>query len=94
MFVDEAVCVGMACGKSRADTGGDAMVEIVRSIDEAARSKSDDSFPLIILAGFPLETKAFMAFNPEMRKRFPLVFEFPDYTCDELAKIFTDLATA
>jgi hypothetical protein len=94
MFVDEAFSLGMASRKSRADTGGDAMVEIIRSIDEAAKNKSDDSFPLIILAGFPLETQAFMAFNPEMRKRFPLVFEFPDYTCGELSKVFIDLATA
>lgn len=94
MFVDEAFTLGMASKRNRLDTGHDAMHEIVRSIDEAAKSKTDDSFPLVILAGFPLETQAFMAFNPEMRMRFPLTFEFPDYTCDELAKIFIDLATA
>lgn len=94
LFIDEAFTLGMAARRSRADTGSDAMAEIVRCIDEAAKNKTDDSFPLIILSGFPLETQAFLAFQPEMRKRFPLVFEFPDYSCEELAKVFIDLATA
>ena len=70
------------------------MQEIIRSIDETAKSKSDDSFPLIILAGFPLEINAFLAFQPDLRKRFQVTFEFPDYSCEELARIFVDLATA
>jgi stage V sporulation protein K len=94
LLIDEANLLGMASKKNRVDTGGDAMAEIIRGIDEAARNKSDDSFPLIILAGFPLEIQAFLAFQPEMRKRFPLLFEFPDYSCKELARIFIDLATA
>jgi len=94
LVIDEAFTLGMASRRNRIDTGGDAMAEIIRSIDEAERNKTDDSFPLIILSGFPLEIQAFLAFQPEMRKRFPVVFEFPDYSCDELAKIFVDLATA
>jgi len=94
LFIDEANLLGMASRKNRVDTGNDAIAEIVRGIDAAARDKSDDSFPLIILAGFPLEMQAFLAFQPEMRKRFPLLFEFPDYSCVDLARIFVDLATA
>ena len=94
LFVDEAFTLGMASKRSRIDTGADAINEIVKAIDESKKSKTDDNFPLIILAGFPLETQAFMSFQPEMRKRFPLVFEFPDYSCTELAKIFVDLAMA
>lgn len=94
LFIDEANLLGMASKKNRLDTGIDAMVEIIRGIDEAAKNKTDDTFPLIILAGFPLEIQAFLAFQPEMRKRFPLVFEFPDYSCSQLARIFMDLAVA
>jgi Holliday junction resolvasome RuvABC ATP-dependent DNA helicase subunit len=94
LFIDEANLLGMASKKNRLDTGVDAMVEIIRGIDEAAKNKADDTFPLIILAGFPLEIQAFLAFQPEMRKRFPLVFEFPDYSCSQLARIFMDLAIA
>ena len=92
LFIDEAYTLGMASRRNRGDSGVQAMAEIVRAIEGA--SKTDDSFPLIILAGFPLETQAFLAFQPDMRKSFPLVFEFPDYTCPELARIFMDLATA
>lgn len=89
LFIDEAFTLGMASRRNKVDTGYDAIGEILIGIDEA-----DDSFPLIILGGFPLETQAFLAFQPELRKRFPLVFEFPDYSCDELSRIFMDLAAA
>lgn len=94
LLIDEAYALVMTAKRKNADTGSDAISEIIRSIDEAQSTKTDDSFPLIILAGFPLETQAFMAFQPELRKRFPLVFEFPDYSCAELSRIFIDLATA
>merc|ERR1712157_136355 len=51
----------------------------------------DESFPLIILAGFPQEMQNFLAAQGNFRKRFALTFEFPDYTCAELAQIFMDL---
>jgi ATPase family associated with various cellular activities (AAA)/Ankyrin repeats (3 copies) len=94
LFIDEANLLGMASKKNRLDTGSDAVAEIIRGIDGAAKNKADDSFPLIILAGFPLEIQAFLAFQPELRKRFPLLFEFPDYSCLQLARIFMDLAIA
>ena len=94
LFIDEANLLGMASRKNRLDTGSDAVAEIIRGIDGAAKNKADDTFPLIILAGFPLEIQAFLAFQPELRKRFPLLFEFPDYSCLQLARIFMDLAIA
>jgi ankyrin repeat protein len=94
LFIDEAFTLGMASRKNKNDAGNDAIAEIVRSIDEAEKNAKDDDFPMIILAGFPLETQAFLAFQPELRKKFPLVFEFPDYSCAELARVFIDLAAA
>lgn len=94
LFIDEAYTLGMASRKNRLDAGYEAMAEITSAIDKAKKSTTDDSFPLIILSGFPLETQAFLAFQPDMRKRFSLVFEFPDYTCAELSRIFVGLATA
>jgi hypothetical protein len=93
LFIDEAFTLGMASKRNRADTGNFALKEMLRCMDEAA-AKGDDSFPLMILAGFPLEINAFLAFQPELRKRFPLTFEFPDYSCDDLSRIFMDLAMA
>jgi stage V sporulation protein K len=90
LLIDEAYNLGLASKrKGGGDSGFDAISEIVSGID----GRQED-FPLIILAGFPLDMRAFLAFQPELRKRIPLVLEFPDYSCQELAKIFVDLATA
>lgn len=93
LFIDEAYTLGMASRRRTTDYASTAISEIVRAIEEANQG-NDDSFPLIILAGFPLETQAFLAFQPEFRKCFPLFFEFPDYSCAELARVFLDLAGA
>lgn len=93
LCIDEANLLGVQSRKNRADRGADAIAEIITCIDEARQTK-DETFPLIILAGFPLEIQAFLAFQTELRKRFPLIFEFPDYSCPELARIFMDLAAA
>jgi ATPase family associated with various cellular activities (AAA)/Ankyrin repeats (3 copies) len=91
LLIDEAHNLGLSSKRKGGggDSGIDAISEIVSGID----SRQED-FPLIILSGFPLDMRAFLAFQPELRKRVPLVLEFPDYSCQELAKIFVDLATA
>jgi len=94
LFIDEAYTLGMASKRNRVDTGTDAIMEIIRSIDESASKNGEDNHPLVILAGFPVEIQTFLVFNGELRKRFPVNFEFPDYTCLELSKIFIDLANA
>lgn len=94
LFIDEAFTLGMASRRNKFDTGADCMTEIVRSIDESSKKRGEDNHPLIILAGFPVEMNTFLVFNADVRKRFPLTFEFPDYTCLELAQIFIDLANA
>ena len=66
----------------------------MRAIDESNKKRGDDTFPLVILAGFPVEMNTFMVFQGELRKRFPITFEFPVYSCVELSQIFMDLANA
>jgi SpoVK/Ycf46/Vps4 family AAA+-type ATPase len=98
LFIDEAYALGMATKRNKLDTGCHAIAEIVRSMEEAkglgGKKSQDTSHPLIILAGFPLEMQSFLAFQDSLRKCFPLTFEFPDYSCLELSRIFMDLATA
>lgn len=92
LFIDEAYTLGMTSKRSRAENAGnDAMNEIMRSIDtdEAGRDS-----PLVILAGFPTEMNLFLARHDELRRRFDVTFEFPDYTCQELAEVFVDLVHA
>jgi len=94
LFIDEAYNLGIATKRNKVDTGTDAINEIIRAVDESSKKRGDDNFPLIILAGFPVEMNTFMVFQGELRKRFPITFEFPDYSCVELAQIFMDLANA
>lgn len=93
LFIDEAYTLGMATTRTKVEAGFDAINEIIRNIDAAAIGK-EDSFPLIVLAGFPQEMQNFLAAQGSLRKRFSMSFEFPDYTCEELAKIFIDLCYA
>jgi stage V sporulation protein K len=94
LFIDEAFTLGMSSKRSKLDAGSDAINELIGNIDAASSGKEDDTFPLIVLAGFPQEMQSFLAANGPLRKRFPLTFEFPDYTCEELARIFIDLCRA
>lgn len=94
LFIDEAYNLGIASKRNKVDTGSDAINEIMRAIDESNKKRGDDNFPLVILAGFPVEMNTFMVFQGELRKRFPITFEFPVYSCVELAQIFMDLANA
>mmetsp|Transcript_34738 Transcript_34738/g.39578 ORF Transcript_34738/g.39578 Transcript_34738/m.39578 type:complete len:589 (-) Transcript_34738:189-1955(-) len=93
LFIDEAYTLGMASKRNRIDTGADAITEIVKSI-ERAENDSTDTYPLIILAGFPVEMQTFLSHQPELRKKFDVTFEFSDYNCEELSKIFLDLTAA
>lgn len=94
LFIDEANMLGTGSKRSKLDYGTDAINEIITAIDSAAKGSGDDNLPLIILAGFPVEMSRFLHSHNDLRKRFPLTFEFPDYSCVELAKVFIDLAHA
>jgi stage V sporulation protein K len=87
LFIDEGYTLGLASKRNKVDTGAEAIAELIRSIDESAKKKGEDNHPLIIMAGFPIEMNTFLVFNGEFRKRFPLTFEFPDYSCLELSQI-------
>jgi stage V sporulation protein K len=42
---------------------------------------------LLILAGYPAEMAWFLAQNPGLRSRFPILVDFPDYSAAELLSI-------
>jgi len=70
---------------SEVDFGPEAVEEIMRDLE------SGD--PLVCIAGYPKEMDAFLQANPGLKRRFPLVFEFPDYSPQELAQIFVRIVT-
>jgi hypothetical protein len=47
---------------------------------------------VVILTGYPAEMGELVASNPGFRSRFPRTIHFPDYTDDELVRIFASLA--
>jgi hypothetical protein len=94
LFIDEAYTLGMSSKRAQSEAGRDGINEIVATMEEAAQATDDDSFPLVVLAGFPAEMQNFLALNSNLRKKFSLTFEFPDYSCAELAKIFVDLCAS
>lgn len=91
LLIDEAFTLGMPSKRSKPDAGMDAINHLIRSIDEAQRDSKNDVHPMIILCGFPLEMHSFLTAQQNFRKRFSLTYEFPDYTCLELAQIFVEL---
>ena len=84
LFIDEAYTLGMHSRRHNADLGNYAVDELIQSMDNGGD-------PLIIVSGFPTEMQGFLSSQMELKRRCPLMFEFPDYDCLSLAQIFVDL---
>jgi len=79
LFVDEAYRLSNA-GSSN-DFGKEAIEEIMRDLTTGD--------PLVIMAGYSEDMDKFLKTNAGLKRRFPLVFDFPDYSPSELAELFT-----
>jgi Cdc6-like AAA superfamily ATPase len=79
LLVDEAYA--LVRGGER-DFGREAIDTIVKLVEDHR-----DAI-VVVCAGYPDEMGEFVDSNPGLRSRFPKTIFFPDYTTDELLKIF------
>ena len=79
LFVDEAYT--LVQGGER-DYGGEAIATLLK------RMEDDRDRLVVILAGYTDEMKKFIDSNPGLQSRFNRYIQFPDYSAQELARIF------
>ncbi|HZG71000.1 MAG TPA: stage V sporulation protein K [Chondromyces sp.] len=78
LFIDEAYSLGRGGEK---DFGKEAIDTLVKHMEDKQHEF------ILILAGYSREMDHFLTLNPGLESRFPLVFDFPDYTVDQLMEI-------
>ena len=83
LLIDEAYA--LARGRE-GDFGTEAVDTLVKLIED----HRDDV--VVIMAGYPDEMGQLLDANPGIRSRFPRTIAFPDYSDDELVRIFESLA--
>jgi SpoVK/Ycf46/Vps4 family AAA+-type ATPase len=79
LFIDEAYSL---VGEGQDDYGKEAVAAIIKRMED-----NRDKLVLIV-AGYTDEMKDFIDTNPGFKSRFNRYIQFPDYTPDELMKIF------
>jgi SpoVK/Ycf46/Vps4 family AAA+-type ATPase len=84
LFVDEAYQLAPA---SDHDFGQEAIAELLVQME----NHRDDL--VVIAAGYPKDMDRFLDANAGLRSRFGTTINFPDYTNEELANIFTAMLT-
>jgi SpoVK/Ycf46/Vps4 family AAA+-type ATPase len=82
LLIDEAY--SLARGGDN-DFGREAIDTLVKFMED----HRDDI--AIVAAGYPEEMTEFIELNPGLKSRFTRTIDFPDYTDDELVRIFQDL---
>ncbi len=82
LFVDEAYA--LARGGER-DFGREAIDTLVKSIEDRRAEV------IVVLAGYPREMDRFIAANPGLSSRLPILLDFPDYGAEELLRIAEEL---
>jgi len=80
LFIDEAYT--LAPEDSPRDFGHEAIGALVKLMED----HRDDL--VVIVAGYEREMKGFLASNSGLASRFPTTVRFPDYSDDELVRIF------
>lgn len=78
LFVDEAYSLAISCGQA----GAEAIANLIKAMEDY---KGD---LVVMFAGYSLEMQEFVRSNSGIASRISYVFEFSDYTAEELFQIF------
>mmetsp|Transcript_83302 Transcript_83302/g.156767 ORF Transcript_83302/g.156767 Transcript_83302/m.156767 type:complete len:598 (-) Transcript_83302:79-1872(-) len=80
LFIDEAYRLSQGTGNN--DFGKEAIEQLMSAMNDPP-----EKAPIMIFAGYPADMKTFMAQNDGLYRRIPYTFNFPNYSCCELAEI-------
>lgn len=78
LFIDEAYSLARGGEK---DFGKEAIDTLVKAMEDYKNQF------VLILAGYSDEMDFFLAMNPGLPSRFPIMIDFPDYSTDQLIQI-------
>jgi SpoVK/Ycf46/Vps4 family AAA+-type ATPase len=89
LFIDEAYALaGSEHSTSDTDSYGQ------EAIDTLLKAMEDNRDQLVVIvAGYTAPMQHFLASNPGLQSRFTRFIDFPDYSPNELLKIFSDLTS-
>eukprot|EP00746_Dinoflagellata_sp_MGD_P091810 gnl/MRDRNA2_/MRDRNA2_36368_c0_seq1.p1 gnl/MRDRNA2_/MRDRNA2_36368_c0~~gnl/MRDRNA2_/MRDRNA2_36368_c0_seq1.p1 ORF type:complete len:605 (-),score=137.88 gnl/MRDRNA2_/MRDRNA2_36368_c0_seq1:255-2069(-) len=79
LFIDEAYRLSQGGEK---DFGKEAIEQLMGAMNEPPNKA-----PIMVFAGYPADMDKFMSQNDGLFRRIPYTFDFPNYSCSELAEI-------
>lgn len=83
MFVDEAYSLSRSQENlSSNDFGAEAIEQLLLALENDRHRLS------VVMAGYTVPMDRFLSSNPGLRSRVPNIVTFPDYSDEELVKIF------
>ena len=83
LFIDEAYAL---TPRHESDFGAEAVATLVKAMEDYRNDLA------VIVAGYGDEMSDFIASNPGLRSRFKTYITFPNYTAEELTRIFEGFA--